>query len=166
MLKKGQYIVYSSTGVCHVTDIIREAFSGDEKKEYYVLEPIQGNGSTIYIPTDNTTANIRDIMTKEEIFSLIETMPDFDSDWNLDDQVRKAKFVEVLKESKPHELARLIKTLYARQTELEKDGKTLSSSDTETLKTAKQVLHNEIAQVMNLELDQVVPFIMGQIKVS
>ena len=163
MLHINEYVVFSSTGVCQVTDIIKESFSGGLEKEYYVLTPVSGNGSTIYIPKNGNTSNIRDVMTKEEVDELFNQLPEIEGEWSLDDSARKAQFAETLKTGLPADMVKLIKTLHERQMDLEEQGKSLSSSDTEIFKAAKQLLYNEIALVYVLEPEQIIDFVYGKL---
>lgn len=165
MFELNDYVVFGSTGVCQITEIINENFGTDTEREYYVLNPVHANSCTIYIPTDKEDANIRRIMTKDEIIELVKVMPDIDGEWITDDQTRKAAFADMIQSCDPESLVKLTKMMYTRQKELEKDGKKLSNSDTDMMKKAEQVLHNEFALVLDIKLDQVVPFILGQIKV-
>lgn len=165
MYEVNDFVVFGSTGVCQIVDIIQENFGGGEQREYFVLNPVYGNSSTIYIPRDNCEAKLRRIMTRAEIEELIKIMPDVDSEWIVDDQTRRAAFVDMAQSGDPEKLVRLIKVLFSRQEELVKEGKKLSNADTETMKIAETSLHNEIALVLEIQPDQVLPFILGQIEV-
>ncbi len=162
MLKKNEYIVFSSTGVCEVVDIVTENFDGDAEREYYVLNPIRGNGSTIYIPTDNKTINIRRIMTREQSQALIDSYQTVDDAWNEEDSPRRTAFANALQSGDPEKLIELIKTLYARQEDLTEQGKKLSNSDTETLKLAEQLLYDELAYSLEIDPEEVPVLIFGQ----
>jgi len=163
MLKINDHVVFGATGVCKVVDIIRENFGGNTEREYYVLSPVYANSSTIYVPTDNENVVMRKMMTREEIKDLIKAMPGIESEWISEDQSRKAQFNDILQSGDPWQVAHLIKMIYERKVELENIGKRLSHSDTETLKAAEKLLHNEFALALHIEPDQVVPFILGKI---
>jgi len=164
MLEIEDFVVFGATGVCRIVDIVQEKFDGNKDREYFVLNPVYNPSATIYIPTANK-AKMRQVLTREEIMALIGSMPELGSEWILDEKLRKVEFAEIIKTNEPHELVKLIKILHARQTELAKIGKKLSSSDTEAIKSAEKLLHSEFALVLNIELDQVVPFILGQIRI-
>ena len=67
MFQVKDYVVLGATGVCQVVSIRREYFGDEVDREYYVLDPVGGNGLTINIPTDNQAVSLRRTMTKEEI---------------------------------------------------------------------------------------------------
>lgn len=166
MLKKNEYIVFSSTGVCEVVDIVTKNFEGDTVREYYVLNPLRGNGSTIYIPTDNKTINIRRIMTREQSQKLIESYQGVDDSWNVEDSPRRTAFANALQSGDPERLMELIKTLYARQANLTEQGKKLSNSDTDTLKMAEQLLYDELSYSLDIDLEEVPALIFGKPKAN
>ena len=61
----------------------------------------------------------------------------------------------------------MIKTLYTRQQALLQNGKKkLRATDERFLKEAERVLHEEFAHVLNIQRDQVLPFILEQISVE
>lgn len=65
MFKIGDYIMYSLTGVCKVTDIIKEKYFDSDEKDYYVLEPVYATTKTVIkIPVDNKKVFMRPIITK------------------------------------------------------------------------------------------------------
>ncbi len=54
MLQVNDYVVFGSTGVCQIAEIIEKSFSGMPAREYYVLRPVYGNNETVYLlPTTN-----------------------------------------------------------------------------------------------------------------
>ncbi len=161
MLKKNEYVVFSSTGVCEVVDIVTENFDGDSVREYYVLNPVRGNSSTIYIPTDNQSVNIRKIMTKQESQALLEKVPEIGNAWIEEDSVRRVAFADAIQSGTPEKLVELIKILYARQDELTELGKKLSNSDTETLKNAEQLLFDELAYSLSIPSELVPAMVFG-----
>lgn len=62
MYQRGEVVLYSAHGVCRITDIVRKTMAG-ETAEYYVLQPIYEEGSTLFLPTGNEklTAKMRRI---------------------------------------------------------------------------------------------------------
>ena len=80
-----------------VEDITEKNFNG-EAIRYYVLRPIYNDTSTIYVPIHNhaLTQNMRKVLSKEELQSLIQTMPHEESLWIENEEVRKAQYQEIL----------------------------------------------------------------------
>lgn len=76
MFQINDVIIYGSQGVCEIIGI-EEKTVGGAKKNYFVLKPINDQGSTIYAPTDNALVlkKMRRLLTVEEIHALIDSMP-------------------------------------------------------------------------------------------
>lgn len=164
MLRKNDYVVVGSTGVCQVSGIIEESFSGNETREYYVLEPVSGNASTIYVPTDNDQLCMRNIMSKKEVDKLVEDLAKADFSWNEEDQKRKAEYAEIARVCDPFELAKVIITLIKRQEELDESGRRLSSIDSEALKFSEQILKDELALALGMDSEKTISYLIDKIK--
>ena len=75
MYKKGEYVIYGSSGVCQVGDVTTLDIDNVPKdREYYVLFP-QNHGGTVYVPVDVASTKMRKVITKEEAEQLIEKIP-------------------------------------------------------------------------------------------
>lgn len=163
MYQIGDHVVYISVGVCKIVDICRKNFGNDEEQEYYVLETIYGNGMTVHISTDNYKDVLRPLLTREELISLIHTMPHTNDDWIADSSTRKEFYHHALQSKDHSELIQMIKLLHTRKKNLENEGKRLPFSDAGSMAEAEKMLANEFAFVLKIEPNQVVPFIIDQL---
>jgi len=159
----GDHVVYNSVGVCRIVDICCRDFGEGSDSEYFVLETVYGHSMTVYIPTDNYEDSLRPLLTREELLSLIQTLPDIDEEWIADNSTRKEFFQHAILSRDQSEIIRMIKLLYARREELKDKGKRLPFSDAEAMKEAEKLLTNEFAFVLGIEPDEVVPFILEQL---
>lgn len=158
-------IMYGSQGVCRILDIREESFGG-EPKLYYVLEPVYEGNSTIYCPVDSDKISLRKLLTLPEIHELIQLMPDTEANWIENDQERKEKFNNIVKQGDHRELICLIKTLYFhRQAKIEA-GRKPHAIDERLMKEAEHILYSEFAHVLQIQPDEVLPFIMGQLDIQ
>ena len=65
MYKKGEYVIYGSSGVCRVGDVTTLNLENIPKdRAYYVLFPMNNKG-TIYVPVDVASTKMRRVLTKE-----------------------------------------------------------------------------------------------------
>ena len=82
MYQAGQTVVYGTTGVCKITEITTKEFDGNTV-EYYVLRPVTGQESTVFVPTHNErlTQNLRCVLSKDEMESFIRSFPDIPVQW-------------------------------------------------------------------------------------
>ena len=79
MFKKGDYIVYGSTGVCEVLDVTTMHMDGiPDDKLYYILQPYQKNGSEVFTPVDNKRTVMRNIIPPLKAKELLESMEDLE----------------------------------------------------------------------------------------
>ncbi len=165
MYKINDTVVYSPCGVCRIAEITTRDFSG-EPTEYYVLRPVGGNNKNIYyIPTQNEalTAQMRRVLTREEIDELIRVMPDENFIWIEDEYQRKEEYRKIIRNGDRHELVKLIKTLYIHQQSRLEQKKKLRSTDEHFLKDAENMLYEEFAYVLNIGKDEVLPYIRQHI---
>lgn len=167
MYKKDDTVLYGNEGVCRVTDTMTRKFK-DHDIEYYVLKPIYSQNATIYVPIDNEqlTKKMKRILSAEEIMTMIKTMPDVEDIWIQNDNQRKEKYKEIIRNGDRLELIQLIKTLYQHQQKLKMQGKKFHATDERFFKDAEKIIYEEFAYVLNIKQDEVIPFINQQIDVQ
>ena len=85
---RGDYVVYGTSGICMIEDIRLMKFAMDsEKSTYYVLKPESSDSSVVYVPAKNEKlmSKMREVMTKDEIDSLLLGMKDKEIGWEKTD---------------------------------------------------------------------------------
>jgi len=167
MFSVNDHIFYSTTGVCRITGIKREKFGNIDEQDYYILQPIYSKSIT-YVSTTNETqlAKMRPVMTRDEIYSLINNMPNEENIWLQNIHDRNDVFSEKLRTGNSNELVKLIKTLFLEGNKKRGKGKTLNINDIKILTTAEKLLHEEIAFVLGIEPDRVLAFILENVPVQ
>lgn len=165
MYKENDMILYGSQGVCQIVGITTREFGG-KMIDYYILKPVYSEGSTVFVPVDNEelTCKMKKILSLDEIKALIHTMPEMELIWIENDNQRKEKYKEIIKNGKRDELISLIKTLHQHRESLVENGKKFHATDEKFLKDAEKILYDEFKYVLNIEEDEVVPFIIEQIE--
>ena len=161
MFTINEYVVYGQNGVCKIVDIRKEKFEAQEKL-YYVMQPVYAKSSVLYSPVDKNMDKFRAIITREEIDELIHITPDETADWIDNDHNRHEYFRKVLKEGDPRELVKLIITLSSHRSVQASRGKKFHIADDRVMKEAEKVLYEEIAFVLDIPPDEVLPFILEQ----
>lgn len=158
-------VIYGMNGVCRIVDIRNETF-GEEEKLYYVLNPISDLDATIYVPVNNpkSVSKMKTILTKDEVYELIHSMPQEPIIQEKNSKVRKEIFTQIIKEGDRRELIKLIKTVYVQKKQREKEGKKVWASDETALKKAERILYEEFAVVLELHYDEVIPLIHSELK--
>ena len=102
MFQVGDTVIYGTNGACRITGVVQKEF-GQQKMEYYVLNPVYDLRSTIFVPKDNAAllAKMRRVLSAEEIYRLIRTIPQEESGWIAQEDERKKKYAEFIQSSKP-----------------------------------------------------------------
>lgn len=167
MFKKNDTVLYGSEGVCAVNDITQRQFK-DCIMQYYVLKPVYKEGATVFVPVENKdlVAKMKRILSVEDIHQLIEDMPHQTIEWIDNDNLRKEKYREILKNGNRKQLIQLIRTIYLKQEELKKIGKKIHATDDNIFKEAERILYEKFAYVLNIHKEEVVPFIFHQIELK
>ncbi len=159
-------VMYGQSGICKITEICDKKF-GKETRRYYVLHPLYDDNTVIYCPVDTNRVQIRKLLTADDVFSLIETMPtEVGAEWIDNDNLRKEQQAEILRGGEHKALIGLIKTLYLKREELKANGRRFHRADEDAMAQAEKMLYQEFAQVLDIEPDEVVPFIVGKIEKS
>lgn len=165
MLKIGETIQYSGNGVC-VVDDIRDMDFGSGNVKYYVLRPVSSGYNTFYIPVDNEKmlSKIRKVLTLDEVNDIIGSMPESDAQWIENDQLRKEQYKKIIGSGDCREIVKVIKAIHFHKESLKEQGRKLHMVDEFMLKDAENLLYDEFAAVLNIEKDEVLPFIIKSIE--
>lgn len=167
MFKEKDIVVYGNNGVCVLQEKVTKKIGGKEH-EYYALRPYNKEGMVIFVPLDNDLAltKLRNILSREEIDNLIETMPDNNTEWIQDANMRKKKYNEIVNTGDHHELVKLIKALYINKEIQEVAGKKFHIQDKNLLELAESMLYDEFSVVLGIEPEEVLPYILDSIEKS
>lgn len=163
MFKIGDYIMYGVTGVCKVTDIIKEKYFNNEE-DYYVLEPVYATTETIIkIPVANKKVFMRDIISKEDIDNLIEEIPLEKEVWIDDERERNHQFKLMVHSGDCKQWSTLIKSIFLKKEQKKKEGKKITQEDERLMKSAEKLLNEEIATILHILPDEVPKYIQSNI---
>ncbi|GHT01521.1 hypothetical protein AGMMS50276_29710 [Synergistales bacterium] len=165
--KANDVILYATHGVCEITEVAEKNLRGTPMK-YYVLKPLYYDKCTIYVPVANEelVAKMRCLLSVADIYALIEAMPDEGAVWTEDENERAEEYKEILERGDRTELVRLVKALWYHQQLQRSKGKRLSCADDRFMKGAEKMLYEEFAHVLDMQREQVLPFIIERIKVK
>ena len=93
MFEKEDIILYGVHGVCKITELVEREYGG-VSKQYYVLKPMYNdNTSILYVPVDSQVlvSKMKRVLSAEEIYALIRSMPKEQAIWIEDERERKAR---------------------------------------------------------------------------
>lgn len=166
MFEKGSLMIYDTTGVCKVEDIgVPEGLPVAQKgRNYYKLAPVFGSG-TIYIPVD-TKVFMRPVISRQEAERLIRKIPEIRENFceSKNQKVLEDHYKESLMTHDCEDLVQLIKTVYVKKKNLERVGKKTGKTDTQYMKRAKALLHEELSIALGIPVDEVEDYITNAVE--
>ncbi|MDP4117727.1 MAG: CarD family transcriptional regulator [Bacillota bacterium] len=167
MFKVNEYVIYSTNGVCKIEAISKREVCG-EAQNYYVLNPVFDEKCKFFVPVDNNrlTSKMHKVLSSKEVYELIKSIPSEENIWIENENDRKEKYKQILENGDREKIMRIIKTLQVRRKERVKNNKKLRLVDEKLLGDAEKFLYEEFAYVLNINCDQVLPFITQQIKIE
>ena len=157
MFKKNETIFYQKSGICEIVDICEKKITNTSKM-YYVLSPIHDTRSMIYVPCDSDllTGQMKKLLSKEELETIIQKVPTLPSIWIEDRNIRKEKFQEVLHHGNCLEVITLLKTIKEKKVELASKKKKLSSNDDAIYREAEKTVIETFSYILNIPKDEVI----------
>ena len=164
MFQVNDTIMYGTHGICKITDIVEKDFMGT-KKEYYVLKPMNDGASTLFAPVSShkNEGKMRRILSEQEIYQLIESMPKEEVVWIDKENERKEHYKRIISGGNHVELIKMIKALYFHKLEREAEGKHLYLSDERFFKEAERILYDEFQYVLGVKREELLPLIFQRI---
>lgn len=164
MFKINDYVYYGAVGVCRVAELRMVELGGMSSQECYVLKPLSDLTTSIYVPMSNQGIldHIRPVMSKDQIYELIDHMPEEATVWISDERQRSRVYYAKINSCDSRELVQLIKTLYLEKNHHSK-SKRLGTTDSKIMGTAERLLYEEFAFVLGLDPKEVPPFIQARI---
>lgn len=153
MFKKGQYVVYGSTGVCEVDEVGELANSVTmSNKMYYTLVPLYSKGSKVFTPIDSTKVKLRSVISKAEANELMDSYDTIELLEIPEEKRREDVYKDAIGKCECREWIRVLKTLYYYREKRKVDGKKITAIDDKYLHMAEENLFGELA--ITLELDK------------
>ncbi len=159
MFNKGDKVIYGQTGVCVVEDIAQRELIKNVKRLYYKLRPIYQQNNIIYAPAQSDKVFIRSIISREEAEELISKMPD----------IYKAAIESEDtdgEENKPttcEELAAVAVKIHRKKKAAKSAHKRLGFTDEKNLEHAEEMLFGELAEVLELDINEIPKVLFGGI---
>ena len=163
MFNVDDYIMYGKTGVCKVVDITNEKFINGDKRKYYILSPIYNNDTVIKIPLDNDKVPMRKVISKGDMTTLINDIPNMEILWIDDEKKRIAQFETMLKSGQCEELIKLIKSIKFSKKYARSICKKLEQPDRDIIKEAERLLTEEFAIILNVYPNEASSYILSKI---
>lgn len=163
MFEVNEYVTHISGGICQIKDVTPLNIPGaDKSRKYYVLQPIRGNGSTVFVPTDNDSA-MRKIVTEDEALKLIDEIPDIKEMAIDNEKLRETIYRDAIKSCDLRNLVSVLKNLYVRRNKRIEEGKKTTATDDKYFKIAEENLYSELAFVLGRDKKEMREFVFARI---
>ena len=150
------------------TDIPAETKTLMEAKLAAALVQLAAKGITLDLaaPTDNELlcSRMRPVLSEPEIESLLQSAAGESISWIDDPNERKQVFAQILSGGDRRRVLHLIRMLYVRRRELQKNGKHLRIADEQTLRDAEKLLNDEFAHVLHIPQQDVPDYIRSRME--
>lgn len=160
MYQIGDLVLYGVHGVCKIAGI--ETKTVNRKKiDYYILQPINQDGATYFIPANNETvlSKIRPIMTKDEIEKLLSSDSDVSGMWIPEENARKQRYRELIVSGDRVKLLQMIRILDRHKKEQQTAGRKFHQCDENFMRDAIKLLDEELAVVLNMDRTKVKEYV-------
>jgi Transcriptional regulators, similar to M. xanthus CarD len=149
------HVIYGGNGVCLVEDICTLDSVADDARLYYRLKPLYEKDSVVYAPVDNIKSTLRELLSRDEIISLLQDLPNLETIQFKSERTVDSEYKCVLQSYAGCEILRVLKTAFTRiKIRKEKNKKTVVV-DERYFQRAKNLLFGEMAVVFQTSKEQV-----------
>lgn len=162
-LHTGSYVIYRSSEICKIESFEKKNFDGATEREYCILVPEGAERSKYYVPLDCAESRLRPLLTREEIFALIDGMREEQPDWGASDENRRDRFGEVLGSGNYRLIISMMHSLYLERQERVAKGKKLLAADEKAMRSAESLIHREFGFVLGIKENEVEGFIESRL---
>ena len=154
MFSLGQVVMHPTAGVCKIESTEKKFFSRTQCQEYFVLKPVFSSNTTLFLPVDSNKVGVRELLSTDDINRNLDSVDFSETLWVDNDNARYDNFLEVMKSKNNPKIIQMIIEIKNVEISRIANGKNLRVSDAKILKEAEKIIYEEIAYVLNLELDK------------
>ena len=159
-----EFVAYGSSGVCRVISQENCSFDGEHEESYYKLCPVDGSRSTYYVPVSSAHKRLRPLLTKEEIYDLIDEMKQGkEKEWCSDSRERRGIFHDILRSDDYRQIIQMMRSLHQQQARRAQGGRKLAAADEAAMHAAESRMYQEFSIVLNIKPEQVHRFIINRL---
>jgi len=165
MFQSGELVVYGTTGVCRVEEIVSlDQPGGKRGRNYYLLRPLWQDG-VIYAPVDSEKVPIRPVISRAEAEALIDQMPDIQAAVCRGNttQALAQQYQTAVRDGRHQALIEMMKAIHRKRGQAELKNRRLGMIDERYMKQAERMLYGELAAALNIGFDEVEPYIASRI---
>jgi len=158
MFKENDLVMYGKTGVCRVVKIGVPAFAADDPnhRQYYFLEPLYHSG-TFYAPIEGAQIALRPVISSRKAKLLISDIDSMDYERFNTTSIQQLSqhYQSIMDSHKCEDLLSMVKSIFAKSVDAEKNNKKLGQIDKRYLKMAEELLFGELASALGKDKETV-----------
>lgn len=156
MFNIGDHIVYGTNGVCRIVEIRNSPFDENDKRLFYVLEPVYDiSNSVFYTPVENNNIVIRPLVSAEYARALLAKIREIELVHVEIEKKRRDVYRDLVMTTDPEKFISVIKTVAQRRREFRKTRRRLPDLDNDFEHTSRHCLYGELAEVLGIEREEV-----------
>ncbi len=157
MYNIGDFVVYKRD-VCKIKEI-----KTINNKNYYVIVPVTDESLTINVPVEGIT-DIRNIISKDEVDSLIKKIPSIEVINCDNDKFIEYEYKTLLHDMTHEGLIKIIKTTYIRNKERVDNKRKIGEKDDIYFKKAEKLLYTEFSLALNMTYDETKDYVLSKVE--
>ena len=173
MFKENDLVMYGKTGVCRVLKIgtpdfaVGDSNQNSSKKLYYFLEPLYHSG-TFYAPIDAAQIALRPVISGRKAKSLISDIEgmDYETFSTTSIQQLSQHYQSMMDSHTCEDLLSMVKSIFAKGIEAEKNNKKLGQIDKRYMKMAGELLFGELASALGKEKEDVEKMVFDKLEAT
>ena len=163
MFQSGSTVMHPTAGVCTITDLRKEKFSGSWEL-YYCLQPVYDSANNrLYVPVDSDKVVLRQLLSKVQINAILAQVQTAKDLWSPDERERNERYSALLKTQDHAAIVKMIAAMYQYKETLQKKGRKLHQGDERLLQQACALIHQEFSYALGLEEAETIQYIMERI---
>lgn len=169
MYKINDVVCYQNYGICQIIDIKELTVMDNKARKYYFMRKMYDkcDSTIIKIPVD-TTNIMRPVITKENAFMLIDSLPSLEPVMIKDIREREILFKSMISSWKIEEWVKVIKSIYMMRNEYRSSEKPkiMPIIDMKYFEKAESLFNQEMAYALELSEDEIPVYIEKMIENS
>lgn len=165
MYQVNDLVVYGKNGVCMVEAIGAISIS-DSDKIYYTLRPAYKSEAVIYAPVEKGKIIMRSVMSRTEADTLIKQIPSIDETDDVAEKERENIYKQALISCDSYKIAKMMKVIYSRKIQRQKEGKKITVLDDKYYKLAEEQLFGELAFALDMNRSEIENYIRKEISIK
>jgi CarD family transcriptional regulator len=161
MYQCDELVVYGSTGVCRVVDVVKPYLRGEDRdKLFYQLDPLYQDG-VIYTPVQGGKVQMRPVMSAEDARNLIAKIPSVHVEPCRERtlQLLSQRYQSALQSGDSLNLLKMTMSVRAKRVQAESRNRRLGAVDERYGRQAERLLFGELAVALDMPMEQVKTYI-------